>query len=635
MSTGTTLILNCPSCTKVIYPLNSKSNLVTCTCGKVVFKQPNGLLKETSFPVIEKTNDIIQPGTKGIWQSKIFTVTGRLRVWFDEKVLNYWSVLFEDGTHGYLEEGYGIYTVVTPDDSVQPLLSSKLGKLKTGSIIDLKVNKQYILNEKYEADKLEVEGDLVIQEFPDKFHVFDFSSDDGKNCLLIELSQDKVLCFSSSHNNFNDLQLTNLRKPDSSVFSFKCQDCPEQIVVKTYPYAQSCACKRCGVYYQLQSGKGFMRNGKKTDDFTPVLAIGTKGIVNGVEYEVMGCVQKEEDNAYHSRWREYTLYNQAAGFAFLSEFDGHWIILKEQADAPVLLNESIRNFTYAGESFALFNAYQHIIIFASGEFPYNIFDNYDTNAKEFISPPEIWIREKNKKEGIRWYFGKHISPSEVKNAFPVEYSLPLRIGTGAVQPKGYMNPVKLAVTAFIGILFLMLIHALNSSFKEQRIIYENSLLFNDSTFQASAVSEKFELKKDLSNVEFTIDASVSNSWVEVAIALVSTTTGKEYSLEQGVEYYRGYSDGESWSEGGTNATAYLTAIPSDTYILQIQAVRDPADFNIKTVQVKAVYDVESTRNLVFAIAFILIWAIGKYYLDQFFEKNRWYNSPYSNYDNED
>ena len=54
-----------------------------------------------------------------------------------------------------------------------------------------------------------------------------------------------------------------------------------------------------------------------------------------------------------------------------------------------------------------------------------------------------------------------------------------------------------------------------------------------------------------SNLQFepqvTIVAEVLDSWFSADITLVNEGTGKEYSLEKGVEYYSGYSDGEFWS----------------------------------------------------------------------------------------
>jgi hypothetical protein len=59
---------------------------------------------------------------------------------------------------------------------------------------------------------------------------------------------------------------------------------------------------------------------------------------------VIGYVKKEEDNIYHSKWREYTLYNPQQGYAFLSEYEGNWIFIRENCNSPVLLNQNEKSF---------------------------------------------------------------------------------------------------------------------------------------------------------------------------------------------------------------------------------------------------------------------------------------------------
>lgn len=318
---------------------------------------------------------------------------------------------------------------------------------------------------------------------------------------------------------------------------------------------------------------------------------------------------------------------------FLSEFDGHWIFLKERNQTPVLLNESTEGFTYANESFSIFNKYRHTIISAAGEFPYDIYNKKDVEAKEFISPPEIWIREKGNKEGITWFFGHHVRKADLKKTFPLEYELPYKKGIGAVQPTGYINPVKLGIVAFCVMLLFIVMHGVSSFFNENRVVFEGNLQF-DSTNAASAVTPPLELNKYSSNLKLILSAPVLNSWVEVGATLVNTTTGKEYSVEQGVEFYSGFSDGESWSEGSKSSEVYFTAIPTGTYRLQLQASRDYNASYLTDVNVKAVYSVESSRNLFASVIIIIIAAVGTFYVTQIFEKQRWYNSPFSVYTDE-
>ena len=625
---------SCPSCGTTTELPSAQLNVWACSCREVAYTQ--GEKSTTTFLTrLEAYQSRLQPGSNGSWQNKSFTLTGCMRVWCIDAVLNYWTVLFEDGSSWYLLEGYGHYAFLKPDAGISKLTADQLKKTRVESKPVLKGEQPYQLIVKNDYWKAEVEGAVRMPAIPKDMKLFDFAADDGTKICIIQWDAFTIEAYTVGYVNRNELQFTNLRQTTTATHRFQCSECPDQVEIKSFPYALSCACKRCGTGYHYLPYKGFSRVHKQKVDFSPQFDFGVTGVVDGINWEVVGCVQKEEDNSYHAQWREYTLYNDTEGYAFLSEFDGHWIFLREQVETPVLYGETIHDFTFKDEPFTIYNRYRYKIITAAGEFPYDVFNNNDTQAKEFISPPEIWIREKSNHSGITWYFGRHISKREIKKAFPLAYELPYSVGTGAVQPTGYKHPAKLAVAAFLAILLLVLLHSLFATTLENRIVYQKRLEIIDSTNQASDVSPVIDLTKPSSNIQLTLNAPVSNSWASVSATLVHTVTGKEYALEEGIEYYHGYSDGESWTEGSTLSEAYFTSIPAGTYKLQVSAMRDATDRNISYVEVDARYDVESFRNLVIPVLLVLAWAVGSFYVSQVYERQRWRNSPFSTYTYDD
>src|SRR5207248_2682402 len=57
----------------------------------------------------------------------------------------------------------------------------------------------------------------------------------------------------------------------------------------------------------------------------PLIPLGTRGMIRGQEYIVVGFQQRtiKVDNVPYS-WREYVLFNAQQGFRYLTEYDGHW-----------------------------------------------------------------------------------------------------------------------------------------------------------------------------------------------------------------------------------------------------------------------------------------------------------------------
>ncbi|MGN6492629.1 MAG: DUF4178 domain-containing protein [Agriterribacter sp.] len=625
-------ILQCPACSRVVSFIGTETNIKLCdVCGAVLHKKNTGeLYTKTRWLVLEK-NDIIQTGTGGKWNGENFLVLGRIRVWFKEAVFNYWTIKFDDGKECWLAEGYGIYALMrrlsSEYFSVQKIDAAKIGEktfLPYG---------EFELQRSDKCERWEIEGEVWMPGDEESFRILEFAAHEGGHIDVFYFNKNNLVAFETTYTSFSDLQFSNLYVPAQSGKTFTCSQCSNSITLKAYPYSQSCACPSCNSAYTLNDNRDFSRRERYCPDREIRIPLGAKGIIKGIEYEVIGFAEKEERNAYHSQWREYTLYNRNEGFAFLSEYDGHWIYVRETSQAPVLPGLSTRSFQFGNEPFQLFNGYSYKIKGAAGEFPYNAFNNGNLNVREYISPPEMWIMEKSPKEGFTWFLGEHIRASAISNTFEPCFDLPQQFGVGAVQSKGYVNPIKLIAAAAIAVLLLILLHGWTTSQLKEKTLLNQAYVFNDTSNVVTVVTEKFFLDKSSSNLLFKIAANVNNTWFELNATLVDAGTGKEYSLEKGVEYYHGYSGGEYWSEGNNREQAYLTNIPKGTYFLTMLGMREQySSEKLREFYVEVLYDVPSSRNLVFALLLVLAWPVGKFFLVSYNEASRWSNSPYSDYE---
>ena len=205
--------------------------------------------------------------------------------------------------------------------------------------------------------------------------------------------------------------------------------------------------------------------------------------------------------------------------SFLSEYNGHWVYARERGNAPVLDIESDKNFNYGGESFELYNRYNFKVINAIGEFPYNAFNDQDKNVKEFISPPEVWILEKNAKEGIIWFLGEHITGHELYRGFAANIILPYKTGIGAVEPTTYVNPIKIAVVSFVTVLVLIIAHLLSTMDLQNRVLIDTSYSVADSGNSISIGTGKFDLIRRAA----TCSLIFTRRWIIVGLSYPSTS----------------------------------------------------------------------------------------------------------------
>ena len=351
----------CPDCGRLISFSNEVTNLLACQCGNVLFKNQGQVVKR-SFYIIQQSNDIIQPGTEGKWESKNFKVTGRIRSWFDEFVFNYWTIIFNDGSTGYLGEGYGLYAIYEKYSIEKHLDSKTLASVKVGAKHNLNPSDTFFLERKNKADKWELEGEAWLPHDSSQFSVYEFGALDGRHIEVFDFYNNNVESFKVNYSSFKSLELTNTRPFQPAVKKINCGTCNTENEIKTFPYAQSFSCVNCKTRHSFHNGN--FKSGKdrnKTDVGTNI-TLGAKGEIRGIIYEVIGFTLKEERNEYCSQWKEYTIYNPEEGFAFLSEYNGHWIYLKERCDAPVLHKERVETFVYDHEPYQLFNDYRFDII---------------------------------------------------------------------------------------------------------------------------------------------------------------------------------------------------------------------------------------------------------------------------------
>jgi hypothetical protein len=116
----------------------------------------------------------------------------------------------------------------------------------------------------------------------------------------------------------------------------------------------------------------------------------------------------------------------------------------------------------------------------------------------------------------------------------------------------------------------------------------------------------------------------------VGVTLINTRTHQEYNFDIGVEYYAGYTDGESWSEGDRDAEKIISALPIGTYQMVLQPYRENYS-SVNEFDLTVVQDVPIWSNFWVAMALIILFPGIQWLREYSFEKRRWMNSDYTPY----
>jgi hypothetical protein len=137
-------------------------------------------------------------------------------------------------------------------------------------------------------------------------------------------------------------------------------------------------------------------------------------------------------------------------------------------------------------------------------------------------------------------------------------------------------------------------------------------------------SEPFDLDGH-HNIEIEVRApSLANNWAYVVVDLVNDATGSVIDLEAGLEYYSGYDDGESWSEGSTSKREVIGPQPSGKYLLRTETQSGgTADVPVFVTIRQGVFRFEyfALAFGVFCVPFLIVGLV-----DYTFERKRWENS---------
>jgi hypothetical protein len=388
----------------------------------------------------------------------------------------------------------------------------------------------------------------------------------------------------------------------------------------------------------------------------PLIPIGTEGILRELPYKMIGYMEKKEVGT-HYYWREYMLYNYSKGYAFLAEYLGHWSYIAGEAHFPDLktVKESRQAAAvdFRENDFALYNRYEPSITGLAGEFDWDVLDER-VITREYIMPPYLLVNEKNLRDKTQndWYLGEYIEPKEIAEAFNLNVSdFPHKVGVGANQRSRWLHQWQNSsrmVPMFI--LIVLILGFLRSVQHPAKVILSQDYSLNlsdkakmdsvaDSVVRSVSAEYEFQPFKTRSfkidsytPLEFHIRSEVDNNWTEATILLVNDQSNETWEVTKSIEYYHGYEDGESWSEGSTNEDVLLSHIPPGSYHLNIYPYS--GDRSTRSLGLDVITHPQLWRNVIMTILALSLYPAFCWIMTYSFERRRWMNSDYSPYQKE-
>lgn len=397
---------------------------------------------------------------------------------------------------------------------------------------------------------------------------------------------------------------------------FPCYSCNTvtQLNLKFEPSYFSCP--NCKSLYGKNEADQFVYKDKfKNEEYNNAFHLGQKGNFDGVIYTITSVLIKKHDGV---KWAEYVLQNVEGKFVYLSEANGNFIVL-EQIEFPHKVGNHPLTVTYSNSTLDRFDYYYPEMVFADGFFDFDVRNKIE--LIEYINPPYILSFERFEKEQTA-FFGKHISRSKIKKAFDTG-AIPSKTELGLVQP--FIFNIRNLIITFSSVAILILIsHWFLNKGRTQQEVLNVGLPFENYT-NKEYISPSFELVGSSAPLEISVFSPVDNSWANVQVALINEKTNEEIYASKDVEYYHGYTDGESWKEGSTGEDFNICGVKAGKYHVAITPVKAPEDTSNSMVTVTASWNKPSLRNVFMVVLFMAIFVVIMYYLSRKYEDKRWGN----------
>jgi len=570
-------IATCPSCGAPVKFQSAASVFAVCDyCTSTLLRREADLEAIGKMAALMDDPTLLRIGSEGVYKGVHFGVIGRIQLQYEAGLWNEWHIMFDDMRLGWLGEAAGEF-YVTFEEKLE-LAPPPFEGVNVDDRIDIG-GRYFEVTDIESATCIAGEGELPFKvgagfaapvadlRLEHQFATIDYGDVAEGGTPRVYIGE-RVAGAS--------LKLSNLRDPAANAGAiaptakadaFNCPACAAPFVlssgrIKTY------GCASCGSLLDTSSRQvQLVKRAQAVLDTPLAVPLGSKGTLGGVTWQVIGHLLRASEQNY--TWSEYLLFDPKNGFAWLIESDGHWTYARN-ADKPLkkFNNQAFRD----GVTYAHFASYLAEVRQVQGECYWKVRSGDTVEVEDYIAPPAIASREKDRKE-VTWSVGEYLEPAAVQRAFALKTALPAPRGVAPHQPSPWAATAAKMWKAFasftVAALALQLWFAITTT-----EVRREQVSLKPGT-EAPLLSDSFKVTGG-GPLALKAETDLDNSWATLAFTLVEPKTGKVWTAEQQLENYSGIDeDGDRWNEGSNTLLVTFGNVPAGTYQLQVEAELDP------------------------------------------------------------
>jgi DNA-directed RNA polymerase subunit RPC12/RpoP len=412
----------CPGCGAPVEFRSAQSAFAVCPyCQSTVLRQGETLTRIGKMAELFDDFSPLQLLASGRVQEQSFTLVGRLQYAYEGGRWTEWIAALGADRTGILSEDNGAFVFVVPlqlQRAAPPAADLRVGAT---TAID---GASYTVASNEAVALVSAQGELPrLPELGRQFAVVELRNDQGQ-VLSLSYDSDPPGAYLGRAVRLEDLQLSGLRDEsarDEKGRAFNCPNCGAPVTVNLAD-SKSITCPSCHSIIDLSQGiGGELRHATQDEPIRPLIAIGSVGRLQGVDWQVVGFQHRMgaapgDDERFG--WSEYLLYNQKRGFSFLVDAEDGWSMVKPTTGAPVMAEDGSRA-SYLGTRYALRYAYNAETTYVLGEFYWQVERGQQTFNRDFANGAALLSMERSPRE-LTWSSGNTIDSAAVAAAFKLD-----------------------------------------------------------------------------------------------------------------------------------------------------------------------------------------------------------------------
>ncbi|MBS0453040.1 MAG: DUF4178 domain-containing protein [Proteobacteria bacterium] len=409
----------CPGCGAPVEFRSAQSTHAICAyCQSTVVRQGDTLARIGKMAELFDDFSPLQLLAAGRVQERGFTIVGRLQYQYEGGHWTEWIAALDDGRIGVLAEDNGAYVFALPYELKRAAPPADALRLGLTTAID---GRAFTVSSNQQVTLVSAQGELPrLPALGQTFAVVELRNEQGL-VLSLEYEAQAPTAYLGRGVALDELNLTGLRSESAKEEkgrSFACPNCGSP-VTPVLAESKSIACRSCGSIIDLSQGiGGELRHATQDEPVRPLIALGTTGQLQGVQWQVLGFQHRMgevpgEDEQFG--WSEYLLYNQQRGFSFLVDSEEGWSLVRPLTGGATLSKDG-RFATAQGKQYALQYSYNATTSYVAGEFYWRVERGQQTFNRDFALGSSLLSLEQSRSEQT-WSGGSKLSSASVAAAF--------------------------------------------------------------------------------------------------------------------------------------------------------------------------------------------------------------------------